>query len=97
MMGNWEGYLPMPRKKFKPKYIGILKTVKSFFSTRWRLENKVAQLKFELQLKQSEITDLENRLEAYKDILAALSRKHQLEGMIYETDLQKISKKKEES
>ena len=85
----------MPRRP-KQKHIGIFKTVMSFCRTRWRLENRVAQLKFELQLKQSEITDLDNRLEAYKDILAALSRRHQLEGMIYENDIQKISKKKEE-
>ena len=75
-------------------YIGLLRIVKSSFIGRWRLENKIAELQFRLDMRDVEIVDLNNRLEAYKDVLGALSRKSQLEGMIFENDLEKISQVK---
>lgn len=87
----------MPKEKQKKKkqhYIGIFKAVKCFFLSRWRLENEVAMLCFQLQLKNMEIEDLNNRLEAYKDSLAALSRGSQLEGMLHQSDIERISQLK---
>lgn len=86
----------MPKTKTKSEswYIGLLQIVKSSFIGRWRLENKIAELQFRLDMRDVEIVDLNNRLEAYKDVLGALSRKSQLEGMIFENDIQKISQEK---
>ena len=77
------------------KYIGIVGSIKSFFLSKWILQNKLERVEFCLSLRNEEISDLNNRLEAYKDALAALNREYRLQGMIAESDLLKISQKKE--
>ena len=76
----------------KQRHIGLIKGISGLLTPRWKLQSKNEFLKFKLQLKDEEISDLNNRLEAYKDAVAALSRGFRLEGMLHECDLQKISK-----
>ncbi len=76
----------------KKRHFGLIKGIAALLTPRWKLQSKNELLKFRLQLKDEEISDLNNRLEAYKDAIAALSRGFRLEGMLHECDLQKISK-----
>ena len=61
---------------------------------RWSKRCKYREAKFRLKLKDLEIEDLTNRLEAYKDALAAITREYRLQGMLAEADLERIIRKK---
>ena len=81
----------------KQRHIGLIKGIAALLTPQWKLQSKNELLKFRLQLKDEEISDLNNRLEAYKDAIAALSRGFRLEGMLHECDLQKICKPVEQN
>ena len=75
----------------------MIKGIAGLLTARWKLQSQNEFLKFKLRLKDEEIDDLNNRLEAYKDAIAALSRGFRLEGMLHECDLQKICKPVEQN
>jgi len=74
---------------------GIIRRCVALLRSKWKLQDEVRELRLRLELRGIEIDDLNNRLEAYKDALGALSRGFQLEGMLHQTDLDKISQRKD--
>lgn len=58
---------------------------------KWKLADERDEALFKLQLKEIEVRDLEERLEAYKDTLVALDRGSRLEGMLYERNLDRLT------
>lgn len=77
--------------------IGFFKGQRVRFKAKWKLENRIATLEFELERLRKTLEDADNRLEAYKDVLAAMTRHHQLAGLLTQIDIDDISKKIERS
>ena len=77
--------------------IGFIKRIQAYFTPKHKLQMKIAWLEFELLKCQESALDVDNRLEAYKDILAAVTRHHQLAGLLNQLDIDTLSKKTEPS
>lgn len=76
---------------------GFIQRMRSYFTAKWKLQMKIDWLEYELKKCQGLLVDADNRLEAYKDVLAHISRHHQLGGLLSQSEIDIISQKRDKS